>query len=69
MIRNKSGKVAITLALTGIAALAAICFGLYVWTNMPESGIENPEIGTPLLYVGILIVIVIIIIMLIKAAR
>jgi len=68
MLRNKSGKVGVSLALTGILALAAILFGLYIWSNMPESGIENPEIGDPLLYLGILIVVVFLIIMIVKVA-
>ena len=62
-----SGKVVLTL--TGIGALAAICFGLYVWSNMPQSGITNPDIGTPLLYVGGFLVIIIAIVALIAASK
>ena len=52
MLRNKSGKIGISIVLTGIFGLAGLCFLLYVWSNMPESGIENPEVGTPLLLIG-----------------
>jgi len=66
-IRNSSGKVSIVVS--GILGLAAILFGLYVWANMPQSEIQNPaEIGTPLLYLGILIVVVVLIIIIAKAA-
>lgn len=65
--KNSSGK--ISIVVSGILGLAAILFGLYVWVNMPESGIQNPpEIGTPLLYLGIFIVAVILIIAIARAA-
>jgi len=58
ILRNKSGKSGISIVLTGIIGLAGLCFLLYTWSNMPESGIENPEVGTPILLVGVTIVVV-----------
>jgi hypothetical protein len=54
----------------GILAVAAFCFALYVWVNMPQSGVENPEeIGPPLLYLGGFIVVMFIIYMFVKLAK
>lgn len=54
----------------GILAVAAFCLALYVWINMPQSGVENPEeIGLPLLYLGGFIVVMFIIYMFVKLAK
>jgi hypothetical protein len=54
----------------GILAVAAFCFALYVWVNMPQSGVENPEeIGQPLLYLGIFISVMFVIYMFAKLAK
>ena len=66
MLRNKSGKIDISIVLTGIIGLAGLCFLLYVFTHMPESGIETPDIGDPLLYIGALIVLVVLIAYILK---
>lgn len=65
--KGSSGKVSIVVS--GILGLAAILFSLYVWVNMPQSGIQNPsKVGTPLMVLGTLIVAIIMVIIIAKAA-
>lgn len=52
----------------GILAVAAFLFLLYVFINMPESGV-SPEVGQPLLYLGAFIVIAFIAYMFYKVSK
>ena len=66
---DNKGRVNISIALTGFIGLAGLLFVLYVWSNTPQSGINNADVGSPLLMVGVFIIIVLLIGYMIRKAR